>query len=119
MKRLCAVYGSLKKGRSNHDMFLGRAKLMGKTITGPRYTMYSLGGFPGVVERGETPIHLEVYEVTEEEDSHIEGLEGYRADAPETSFYLKKEIDTEFGKASMYIFNRKADELPIVETGNW
>lgn len=119
MKKLCAVYGSLKKNKGNHEMFLGKAKYIGRTITEPIYTMYSLGGFPGVVENGNTAIHLEVYEVTDEEDKHIEGLEGYREYAPETSHYLKKEIDTEFGKASIYIYNRKANELPVVETGNW
>jgi gamma-glutamylcyclotransferase (GGCT)/AIG2-like uncharacterized protein YtfP len=119
MKKLCAVYGSLKKGYSNHDLFLGRAKYVGKTITEPRYTMYSLGGFPGVIENGDTAIHLEVYEVTEEEDREIESLEGYREETPQYSFYLKKEINTKFGKASIYIFNKKADELPVVKTGNW
>lgn len=119
MKKLCAVYGSLKKGYSNHNMFLGRATYIGKTITNPKYTMYSLGGFPGIVEKGNTAIHLEIYEVTESEDKNIESLEGYRKDSPESSFYLKKEINTEFGKASIYIFNKKSDELPIIETGNW
>ena len=119
MKKLCAVYGSLKKGKGNHEMFLGNAKLLGKALTEPKYTMFSLGSFPGVIEKGNTAIHLEVYEVTDEEDTHIEGLEGYRKHDLAHSFYLKKEIDTEFGKASMYIYNGMSSELPVVETGNW
>ena len=107
------VYGTLKQGHGNHKYFLSKAKLLGKFITPPKYTMYSLGGFPGVIDAGETSIHGEVYEVTDEEFARIDRLEGY------PSMYTRKQIDTDYGKAWIYIWNYDTKGLEKVETGNW
>ena len=118
-KILCAVYGSLKKGFGNHERHLGKAKLIGKTLTEPKYTMYSLGGFPGITEEGNTPITIEVYEVTPTEDRAIEGLEGYHGPGSDHNFYNKETIETEFGEASIYVINRNGEDLGEYEGGDW
>jgi gamma-glutamylaminecyclotransferase len=42
------VYGSLKRGGSNHRYLAGQ-KFLGETRTAPGYTLYSLGDYPGMV----------------------------------------------------------------------
>ena len=58
------VYGTLLSGFGNHARLLaGRSKMIGEAQTYAEYTMVSLGGFPGVIEGGDTSIQGEVYEV--------------------------------------------------------
>ena len=42
------VYGTLKRGGSNHH-YLGGQTYLGTTRTVPGYTLYSLGSYPGLV----------------------------------------------------------------------
>ena len=45
------VYGSLKRGFSNHH-FLAGQEFLGEARTVPRFRMFDCGGFPGVVDAG-------------------------------------------------------------------
>ncbi len=116
---LVAVYGSLKAGFGNNLYLLGSASFKGKWVTPPVYTMYSLGGFPGVHEDGETAIHIEVYEVTEPELLRLNQLEGFREGEEDTNFYNRITIDTPYGDAFMYIYNSPCSPESIVVNGNW
>lgn len=81
------VYGTLKKGHGNHRYLRGDehrlgAVMVGEAVTSPNYTMLALGGFPGVVVEGQTPIHGEVYELPDGEDGRamlyrLDKLEGH------------------------------------------
>jgi len=42
------VYGTLKRGGSNHRFLLGQ-NFIGPARTAPGYTLYSLGDYPGMV----------------------------------------------------------------------
>jgi len=42
------VYGTLKKGGSNHHFLAGQT-FLGSAQTRPGYTLYSLGSYPGLV----------------------------------------------------------------------
>ncbi|MDI1319207.1 MAG: gamma-glutamylcyclotransferase, partial [bacterium] len=42
------VYGTLKRGGSNHA-FLARQRFLGEARTAPGFTLYSLGDYPGMV----------------------------------------------------------------------
>lgn len=109
---LVGVYGSLKAGFHNHGV-LGNSKLVGKTWTEPKFKMFDIGSFPGVVE-GSNKISLEVYEVDSEQIKiDLDRLEGY------PDFYGKKSIDTEFGSTIIYTFNPSTDGLEEVKSGNW
>lgn len=115
---LCAVYGSLRKEMGNHPL-IAEGEFLGETKTEAKYTLFSLagGGFPGIHEDGKTAITIEVYRITPEVDKRIESLEGY---TPGGSFnmYEKKTVETEFGEASIYIFNGK-NSNKIIESGDW
>lgn len=47
MKTLVFVYGTLKKGMSNHHWMKGQ-RFLGEAITRPIYRMRDLGGYPGL-----------------------------------------------------------------------
>jgi gamma-glutamylcyclotransferase (GGCT)/AIG2-like uncharacterized protein YtfP len=118
MNKLVAVYGSLRKGLGNHRV-LGASKLVGTSLTGPDWEMFSLGGFPGV-RKGNTRITVEVYHVTEESvATRLDGLEGYRGPSSPNNFYGKEVVKTEAGDAEMYTLLEGYEGSPIVEGGNW
>jgi len=114
MKTKVFVYGSLKEGYSNHRLLEDSgASFLGGYITPPEYTMVSCGGFPGVLEGGDTPITGEVYEISDNVFKRLDHLEGY------PGFYDRKKITTEHGEAWMYIINDTyRDHTPVPE-GNW
>ena len=58
------VYGTLKRGHSNHGYLRGQ-QFIGMAMTHPRYRLHDLGGYPGMVldERDGISIHGEVWEV--------------------------------------------------------
>ena len=93
------VYGTLKMGFGNHRL-LENSELLGEETTDPRYTMVSLGGFPGVLKGGNTKIHGEVYAVNELTMKHLDRLEGY------PNFYNRKTIETKYGDAWIYYLPR-------------
>lgn len=113
--QLVCVYGTLKEGFGNHRLLRDSEKL-GEFKTNPVFTMLHLGGFPGIIEKGETEITCEIYKVVDDNIlTSLDRLEGY------PTFYNRKTIDTPWGEAwiyylddSEYNYNRG-----IVESGCW
>lgn len=110
---LSFCYGTLKSGHYNH-VVMERAggKLVGEaSIKGA--TMYSLGGFPGIVLDGcDNTIYGEVFEV--QDFAPLDRLEGY------PSFYDRKIVETSIGKAWVYFLRpEQVRGLPVVESGVW
>lgn len=122
---LYATYGTLRKGYGNHRLLEGdRAEFLGTIQTPPNYTMYSLGGFPGVTEKGNTPITVEIYRTTDKSVMNsVNGLEGYTGIRNhERNWYDTCDIQTEWGVANMFTMNQieESDSKPdVVETGDW
>ena len=50
MNTLLFVYGTLKRGCSNHRYLAGQ-KYVGLARTRPGYRLFDLGGYPGIAER--------------------------------------------------------------------
>lgn len=111
-RKLAFVYGSLLKGFGNHRV-IADAKFLGEHITDEKYTLVNLGAFPGVVEKGETAIIGEVYEVTDDIFASLDRLEGY------PSFYGRNQIDTAYGKAWIYLLPKSYLSYSKVFSGNW
>lgn len=82
---LVFVYGTLKKGYGNHRL-LAQSMFVGKAITEPNFTMLHLGGFPGIVQSGDTAIHGEVYRVSNATLTQLDRLEGH------PTFYERKPL---------------------------
>jgi len=114
------VYGSLLSGFSNHGL-LKTATFLGPAKTPKGFAMLDLGYFPGVIPSDihETPIFGEVYEVDDETLQRLDRLEGYHKEEPTSGLYRKMDIDTEFGKATIYIYNNHYGRGGIVENGDW
>ena len=116
-KKRIAVYGSLRKGFGNHRI-IQNAKYLGTCTTEPVFSLYSLGGFPGLKQNGNTSVVIEVYEVNEEEAEWVDSLEGYSEHGNNT-FYDKIFIDTPYGKAGIYIYVPNISEDRLVKSGDW
>lgn len=71
---LIFVYGTLLRGRANHYRYLSEAEYIGEgTISG--YTLYDLGGYPGIKRTGQGLVKGEVYQVDEKTLAAIDHLE--------------------------------------------
>lgn len=116
MKKI-AVYGSLRRSLGNHSL-ISNSQFLGEFKTPPEYSLYSLGGFPGLKKEGQTSITMEVYEVDDETASRVDTLEGYSEGRPAT-FYDKEDIETPWGTASVYIYVPEVRPNSFVESGDW
>lgn len=105
MTHTVAVYGTLKRNKSNHDV-LGDSRYLG-TDNIRNFDMYDLGAFPAIIE-SEYPTALvvaEFFEVSDEILESVDILEGYNAESPEKSLYLRKTIThPKFGECFIYVF---------------
>lgn len=116
---LLAVYGSLKQGYHNH-IYLKGATYKGDFLTPPKWTMYSFGGFPGIVKGGDTQIMCEVYDIPEKLVSRINQLEGFTGVKDhKNNFYNRTTIDTPYGEAEIYFLDVEPIGLNIVQNGKW
>lgn len=115
---LVAVYGTLRKGLSNHGL-LKNAEYIGTYETLPEYKMVDLGAYPGLLENGSTSITMEVFKVTDIELGSLDQLEGYDANDAEHTFYERIIINTPFGKAFTYLYKGQFGGADIVTTGDW
>ena len=71
--RLIFVYGTLKRGLSNHHWMAGQ-RFVSEASTRPLYRLYDLGGYPGMIraEREGLSIAGEVWEI---DDVCLRGLD--------------------------------------------
>lgn len=112
------VYGSLRHGFGNNSM-LHESKFVGYAKTNPRFTMVDLDHFPGVVEKGDTPITGELYDVDENTLDSLDHLEGH------PDFYERKSVVVadDSGKiqsAEIYILPEMwMEDAPVVISGDW
>jgi gamma-glutamylcyclotransferase (GGCT)/AIG2-like uncharacterized protein YtfP len=114
-KTLVFVYGSLKKGYGNHCI-LGDSTFIGDHVTDEKYTMLSMGAFPCVDDGGTTPIHGEVYAVTDEILNNLDLLEGC------PRFFKQKKLSSVYGEIVMYVINKEClvgVVYPVIKSGIW
>lgn len=76
-EKLIFVYGTLKRACSNHHYLAGQ-KFIGEATTAPGYTLYALGGFPGLVTKPDdtTGVSGEIWSVDAAALRRLDGLEG-------------------------------------------
>lgn len=74
---LVFVYGTLKRGCSNHASLRGQ-RFIGIASTEPGFRLFSLGQYPGMVRWEEDPggVTGEVWEVDDDCLNHLDILEG-------------------------------------------
>lgn len=114
-KHLVAVYGTLREGQGNWSWALrGRSEQLGAAYL-DGFVMYNTGGFPAAVRTtdGDSRILVEVYEVDDEVFSDLDRLEGY------PTMYTREQVETEYGKAWLYIWNFDLGGLQLIPEGDW
>lgn len=120
---LLFVYGTLRRGEPNHPK-LGDARFVGEARTRPKYDLVDFGGFPALLERGNTSVIGEIYDVTAERLSELDAFE----DVP--TLYERKlvELDAAFGDraahgrdhALAYVMRPDtAQRAPQIACGDW
>jgi gamma-glutamylaminecyclotransferase len=116
---LLAVDGSLRLGMTDHHIIANQTYL-GSFHSDPVYYMFSLSTFPAVIENGDTSIYFEVYEVNGPIMDRLNRLNSYNAGTKVDNFYDLKIIETPYGEAQAYFFNKKINENnSIVLCGDW
>lgn len=73
-----AVYGSLKKGKHNHDL-LKDQEFVGNTVV--RGTLYRVSSYPALTDEGDNQYDAEIYNVSDEVYGYIRSMElgaGYK-----------------------------------------
>lgn len=112
-----AVYGTLKRGLSNHYL-LQDARYMGRDCL-TAITLYDLGPYPGAKIQTSEGIIIEVFEVTQMQLAALDALEEYNTHAPEQGMYNRVQLKTRYGSAWVYIYNLEVEGLPAQRRGSW
>lgn len=113
------VYGTLLRGFGNYDRLLkGRSTFVKEAETSPIFTMWNLGSFPGVVNKGYTAIKGEIHEVSDDVLRDLDRLEGH------PNFYVRTPLRTADGDdCEIYLLSSRwdNDERPQAEipSGSW
>jgi gamma-glutamylcyclotransferase (GGCT)/AIG2-like uncharacterized protein YtfP len=116
---IVAVYGSLRVGFDNHEL-LANSQPIGKGwLTG--YRMGNFGDFPGVVFTHEDNqrVRVEWYKVTDSTLEAMDRLEEYDPAAPERSLFVRKHVQSPYGKGWIYVYNQPFQHADLVEYGDW
>lgn len=112
-----AVYGTLKRGYSNHRLLV-RARFLG-TDHLRSIVLFDLGHCPGARERPSHGVLVEVYEVDSTGLARLDELEGYNAKAPESGVYTRKRLGTRHGEAWVYLYNGPVRGCRRISRGSW
>ena len=114
---LVAVYGTLKRGRSNHGLISG-ARFLGKDRL-KSIRLYDLGPWPGAVARPSSGIEVEVYEVNRQQLERLDEIEDHRPGAPETGLFNRRRFETRHGKAWVYLYQGGTLGRRPILRGSW
>lgn len=112
-----AVYGTLKRGRSNHGLLRG-ARYVG-TDRLVSIALYDLGPYPAARLETSQGIEVEIYAVTPHGLSELDQLEEHFPQAPERSVYDRKALETRYGTAWVYLYNLPVKGCPRIAQGSW
>ena len=107
------VYGTLRRGESNHHYLTGAA-FVDHGITAPEFTMVDFGSYPAIVEGGQTAVVGEVYRVDLPILARLDLLE----EVPELYRRVTRPL---LSRATMlYVLPElHAKDAPIIEHGDW
>lgn len=112
-----AVYGTLKRGGSNHG-FLRGARYLG-TDRLVSIALYDLGPYPAARLEKSQGVDVEIYAVTPRSLSLLDQLEQHMPQAPEHSVYDRAALETRHGTAWVYLYNRPVKGYRRITRGGW
>ncbi|EOV9546947.1 gamma-glutamylcyclotransferase family protein [Cronobacter sakazakii] len=104
------VYGSLRRKQGNSHWMTNAQWLGDYDIE--NYQLFSLGHYPGAVP-GEGSVVGEVYRIDAITLAELDALRTARGE------YKRQLIQTPYGSAWMYVYQRPTEGLTRIESGNW
>ena len=104
------VYGSLRRKQGNSHWMTNAQWLGDHNVE--HYQLYSLGHYPGAVP-GDGCVQGEVYRI---DATTLSELDALRTAGGE---YKRQLIQTPYGSAWMYVYQRSVDGRKHIESGNW
>lgn len=108
------VYGSLRNGQALSYVLESCDCFNRKAITRKEFTLYSLGAFPALVNKGDTEVVGEVYEVSDEILDLLDRIEGH------PHFYTRTPITLSDGmEVQSYLLNNTPIGCKVVKNGDW
>lgn len=124
------VYGTLRSGQGNHHLLADAASIIRPAIaTGLQLKVPSHGGFPYAVPHPEARTVGEIVTIpatqAEQALERLDRLEGYDADRPHQSHYLRVARTVQVAgtteQAWVYIAgpHTRPDELQPIPSGDW
>src|SRR5690242_20055264 len=113
---LLFVYGTLKRGGPRHHVLRGQ-RFLRDAVTRPKYLLYDLGAYPGLVvaEEGGRAIHGELYEVERRLIPRLDKIEG----APGLYRLEPVEVEGESAAVVAYVYRRPTDGHALCEDNRW
>ena len=112
MEHRVFVYGTLLAGEVNHHLLAG-AELLGPHRTGPCFSLFDLGAYPGLARGGATAVSGEVYRVDGARLSRLDALEDY------PRLYDRRLIPTPYGSAWVYLYRGERAGRALIPGGDW
>lgn len=117
MTKLLAVYGTLKKGYRNNEVYLTNLNPKFEGFVKLPFELYTNGRYPMIVKSGQlNNVYLEVYEISDDQFTEITKLEepfGYHYERIEIA-----EIN-DFVEVFVFTAGIPPSEFSSVESGNW
>lgn len=116
------VYGTLRKGCSNHRLLEGADFIDNGIVIGNMYSVNE--NFPAFVRGGSDEIYGELYLVDDSILERLDRLERYSEEHEENSMYLRRLINVKMDTgetviAIIYIWNMDYNRLKRIASGDW
>ncbi|MDO8270811.1 MAG: gamma-glutamylcyclotransferase family protein [Gammaproteobacteria bacterium] len=114
---IVAVYGTLKRGMTNHQLLVD-CRFVGEDCLA-NIVLYELDEFPAARLEPSDGIQVEVYEVSQRVLAMLDKLEEVDHAMPEKGLYRRAQCATRFGVAWIYLYNGTVQGFPRLTTGGW
>ena len=112
-----AVYGPLRRGKSNHALLVDQQFIGRTTLTA--ITLYDLGEYPGAKLEQSDGVVVEIYDVSPEVMQQLDQFEDYDPEQPSHGLYDRKRLHTSFGLAWVYLYNPEVQGAKPIRAGAW
>ncbi len=115
------VYGTLRLGQGACRTF--GLETRGEYVKTAQYTgasIYHLGGFPGLKFEADYTMVGDIFKINDPElMHHLDRYEGYDANHPDQSLYLRKEIEVDGIPCYTYEYNGDPRQEARIQSGDW
>lgn len=112
-----AVYGTLRRGGSNHHL-IRDARYLGQDVLRD-IRLYDFGPYPGAVPGSSFGIEVEVFEVDDRQLERVDRLEDVDHGNPERGLYVRRRYPTRHGEAWLYLYQGRTLGGRLIQRGRW